>query len=83
MMLLWFQIQLTPAQMQALQLSVQGKQAGQPIVIQTTQASQVQPATEQTQQYAQVDTQVTIHVMIFWKNVLYLAFISGGRSLKS
>ncbi len=54
------QITLTPAQMQALQLQVQGKTPGQPVIIQTTQAggTAVQSTEQQAAQFTQVDTQV-------------------------
>lgn len=53
------QIQLTPAQLQAIQMQLQGKLSNQPIIIQTTQqqaSAPVQTVTQssQAQQFTQV-----------------------------
>ena len=47
-----FQIQLSQSQLQAITMQMQGKQPGQPIVIQTNQANN-QDSTNQTQQQQQ------------------------------
>lgn len=54
MLLLWLQIQLTQEQIQALTAQMQGKQPGQPIMIQTAQPQLDQ---QQAEQMTQVDSQ--------------------------
>ena len=47
--LLFEQIQLTPQQLQSIQMQLQGKTSAQSIVIQSSQAVQAQPADQMAQ----------------------------------
>lgn len=59
------QIQLTAAQLQAFQMQLQGKQANQPLIIQTTQQQndQIIGATQQQQQFATTQVKFLSHLL--------------------